>query len=178
MAAAAQAAGLALRGGFHVEPGDGIDAATILMLGWTGGVQWPVFAAAPEYADGRPHPLDRWSRRVVGALAARFGATPLYPFGGPPWLPFQRWALRAEPLFRSPIGLLIHPDWGLWHAWRGALAFPARLDLPHAPPAANPCLPCPRFCLAGGRTACPVGTPYGAAQHAFHEAAARRSGMG
>ena len=23
----------------------------------------------------------------------------------------------------TPIGLLLHPDWGLWHAYRGALGF-------------------------------------------------------
>ncbi len=162
------AAGLALRGGFQVAPGDGLDAATILMLGWTGGVQWPVFTASAEYADGRPHPLDRWSRRVVGALATRFGATALYPFGGPPWLPFQRWAARAEPVFPSPIGLLVHPEWGLWHAWRGALAFAARLELPCPASTASPCLGCAQPCLTGGRAACPVGTPYGPAQAAFH----------
>ena len=30
----------------------------------------------------------------------------------------------------SPLGILIHPDWGLWHSYRGALAFRERLDLP------------------------------------------------
>ncbi len=165
-----------MRGGFHVVPEDGIDAATILMLGWTGGVQWPVFAASAEYADGRPHPLDRWSRRVVGGLAARFGAVALYPFGGPPWLPFQRWAQRAEPVFPSPIGLLVHPRWGLWHAWRGALAFCDRLALPPPATPANPCLSCPAPCRAGGRAACPVGPPYGADQLAFHQAAAISAG--
>ena len=67
---------------------------------------------------------------MVGELGQRFGATPLFPFDGPPWLPFQRWAARAEPLHASPIGPYIHPRHGLWHAWRGALAFERELELP------------------------------------------------
>ena len=174
---AAAAAGLALRGGFQVAPGDGVVAATVLMLGWTGGMQWPVFAASAEFADGRANPLDRWSRRVVGGLAAEFGAVALYPFGGPPFLPFLRWAVRAEALFGSPIGLLVHPEFGLWHAWRGALAFAERMDVPAVAERRSPCEGCARYCLEGGREACPVGTPYGDAQMAFHTAAYRRGIM-
>ena len=187
LAAAAEAAGLALRGGFHPTPDDAVPplpsggaAATLLLLGWTGPRQWPEFTATPEYRDGAPHPLDRWSRRVVGALAAAFGAVPLFPFGGPPFQPFLRWAPRAEPVHPSPIGLLIHPDWGLWHAWRGALTFPERLDLPAPDQRASPCETCATqpcrvavsFQLA--RCACPVGLPYGAAQAEFHRAAFER----
>src|SRR5262249_42217658 len=79
-----------------------------------------------ERAAGGADPLDRWSRRVVGGLAAELGAAALYPFGGPPWLPFQRWAKKAEPLHSSPLSVLIHPDWGLWHSYRGALVFAER----------------------------------------------------
>jgi hypothetical protein len=91
---------------------------------------------------------------VIGALARDLGGAGLFPFGGPPWLPFQRWAQRAEPVFASPLGLLIHPEWGLWHSFRGAIALPGRLDLPEPPAAAHPCESCVgRPCL----TACPVG---------------------
>ena len=102
-------AGLACRGGFH--PTEIEDIATIILVGFTGNREWPAFANAAEAADGAPDPLDRWSRRVVGALAAELGATPLFPFGGPPFLPFQRWAKLAEPVHSSPLGVLIHPDW-------------------------------------------------------------------
>jgi hypothetical protein len=145
-----------------------------MMLGWTGGAQWPVFAASGEFADGRAHPLDRWSRRVVGGLAEEFGAVALYPFGGPPFLPFLRWAVKAEGVFPSPIGLLVHPRWGLWHAWRGALAFAERVEVPVVAGDVSPCEGCARYCVTGGREACPVGTPYGDAQMAFHTAAYRR----
>ena len=37
---------------------------------------------------------------------------------GPPFLPFLEWAKRSE-VTESPIGLLIHPVYGLWHAYPG-----------------------------------------------------------
>ena len=124
------------------------------MLGFVGRAQWPSFTASPEAADGHDNPLDRWSRRVVGALAAELGAVALFPFGGPPWLPFQRWAMKAEPVRLSPLGMLIHPDWGLWHSYRGALALVERIDLPGPSDRPSPCDTCAaKPCLS----ACPVG---------------------
>ena len=155
-----RSSGLAWRGAFH--PGaedavpalaDGDPAATLVLLGFVGGGEWPAFTASAEHADGRPHPLDRWSRRVTDVLARRHGACALYPSDGPPWLPFQRWAMRAEAVHRSPLGILIHPDFGLWHAYRSALAFRARLELPEADLRPSPCASCAgRPC----ESACPV----------------------
>ena len=115
---------------------------------------WDAFAAAPEVGDGRDDPLDRFSRRVVDRLAQEFGAVALYPFGGPPDWPFQQWAQRAEPVNPSPVGLLIHPDYGLWHSYRGALGFFEAMELPPFEPRPSPCLACSgKPCLS----ACPVG---------------------
>jgi hypothetical protein len=160
IAARAARAGLALRGALHppAELLPPVAAAhpvgTLVLLGFTGGLQWPVFSASAEAGDGRPHPLDRWSRRTIGALASEVGATALYPNDGPPWLPFQRWARAAEPVHPSPLGVLIHPDFGLWHAYRGALAFSARLTLPARDARPSPCERCTgKPCL----TTCPIG---------------------
>lgn len=160
LATAAAETGLLLRGWFNPAAQDGVPllddgaaAGTLVLLGHAGRSMWPAFAAAPESADGLPDPLDRWSRRVVGALAQRFGATALYPFGGPPYFPFQRWALRAERVAPSPLGILIHPDYGLWHGYRAALAFAVRWLPPPADPRSSPCESClARPCLH----ACPV----------------------
>jgi hypothetical protein len=152
--AAASGSGLSLVAAFAVEASDGVPARTIVLLGAAGGGLWPSFSASEEARDGAPHPLDRWSRRVVGALARRFGAAPLFPFDGPPFLPFQRWARRAGPESPSPLGLSIHATDGLWRSWRGALAFAEALDVPPPEIAPRPCDDCAgRPCLS----ACPVG---------------------
>jgi hypothetical protein len=155
------ATGLAFRGAFHPAPADivpplpdGAPVGTLVLAGLVGSEGWPAFTAAPEPKDSAPHPLDRWSRRLLDALAAELGARPLYPFGGPPYHPFQRWARRAEPVHPSPLGMLIHPDWGLWHSYRGALAVRERLALP--PPDARPS-PCDTCAEKPCLSTCPVG---------------------
>lgn len=153
--------GLRLSGGFNPVPADAVPAVapgrpalTLLLLGLDGRAGWDRFAASPEAADGGPDPLDRWSARVVGAIAAKAGARALFPFAGPPWLPFQRWAQRAEPVFPSPLGLLIHAESGLWHGYRGALALADVVAVPARPEVDPPCRSCAeRPCLF----ACPVG---------------------
>jgi hypothetical protein len=71
-----------------------------------------------------------------------------------PYRPFQVWAQAAEPVFPSPIGMLIHPEFGLWHAYRGALLFEEKLELP---PRADATRPCDSLRGQACLTACPVG---------------------
>lgn len=151
------AEGLLARGAFHVLPADqvpadgtGRPAATLILAGHAGSGLWPAFkAGAPAGAD----PLDFWSRAVLQRLADLFGGWALHPFGGPPHHPFQRWAQRAEAVFPSPIGLLIHPRFGLWHGYRGALALAERIEIPPRENASPPCDSCQaKPCLA----TCPV----------------------
>ena len=158
---AAAAEGLCFRGGFAVTAADSVPALapdrpaqTLLLLGSVGGSLWSAFSQPAEFHDGLPDPLDRWSQRVIGGLAERFSALALFPFGGPPYQPFLRWARRAEGVAPSPLGMQIHATHGLWHAYRGALALAETLDLPAPEPSARPCDSCAdRPCL----TACPVG---------------------
>ena len=151
--------GLAFRGALHLEAGEislppVVDARTLILVGFVGAAGWPAFESSPERRDGGADPLDRWSRRVVGALAERCGGVALYPFGGPPYHPFQRWARRADTVHVSPLGLLIHPKFGLWHSYRGALALAERIDFPPPDGTRSPCETCEgRPCLG----ACPVG---------------------
>ena len=159
--AAVEAEGLASRGAFHVTAADAVPpfadgalAATLVLLGNTGPGMWAIFAGSEEASDGAPDALDRWSRRVVSRLARAWDGVAHFPFGGPPWLPFIRWAQRAGPVYPSPIGPLVHPDFGLWHAYRGAMAFRECLDLPPRDNRASPCESCAeRPCLSS----CPVG---------------------
>jgi len=164
--AAAAPFGLRLRGAFHCAGDDAVPAQadgrtsrTLVLIGNAGGDFWSCFQAGPEARDGRSDPMNRWSARVIGALATEVGGLALFPSDGPPYPPFLRWAQRAEGLASSPLGMLIHPDYGLWHAYRGAIALGEALDLPPADDRASPCESCSgRPCL----TACPVGAFTGA----------------
>ena len=127
---------------------------------------WAHVTAQPEFADGEPDPLDRWSKRVIGALAARHGGDAVFPSDGPPYPPFFRWALASGEVFVSPVQMLVHRRMGLWTSFRGALRLPGMLELPE--PGGTPCANCPAPCV----TACPVQalTPQGydtAACHAW-----------
>ena len=158
--------GLQLRGGWVPTPVDdlpltpsGAPAAVVWMVGQVGSEVWASFAASGFLRDGLPDPMDRWSKSIGSPLAATLGGLALYPSDGPPWRPFQQWAARAEPLQTSPLMLQMHPRFGLWHAWRFALALPTLSaqdagDLAAArPPSADLCLNCNgQPCL----TSCPV----------------------
>lgn len=111
---------------------DGSPPGVVWLVGVVGSEFWPHFKASPHYQDGQSDPLDRWSRTLGEAMAQRFGGVALYPFDGPPYWPFQRWADRAEPTQESRMLLRIHPQHGLWHAYRFALALP-----PQAAPSAG-----------------------------------------
>lgn len=158
VAAAIEPTGMVARGGFVVEPGDqevpslpdGSACRTVVVIGNVGGGMWPAFRA--EETAG-PHPLDRWTRRVLAPIAQRLGAVYVHP-SDEPFQPFQRWAQRADDVWQSPIGLLIHADYGLWHAYRGALLFAQEISgLPDVGRRSNPCLACvDQPCL----TTCPV----------------------
>jgi hypothetical protein len=157
--AAIRRIGLVPRGALLLEEseraGQLADIRTIILAGMVGREGWSAFAVSPEASDGLGDPLDRWSRRVIEALARELDGRALFPFGGPAFLPFQQWARRAEPVHPSPIGILIHPRYGLWHSYRGALAFREKLAIPEPAVVASPCESClGRWCLK----TCPVGT--------------------
>ncbi|EGJ22570.1 hypothetical protein RSWS8N_10810 [Cereibacter sphaeroides WS8N] len=151
--ARAAAERLTILGGFATEPGDGLPEGTqsLLLLGPREPGFWPHLTAQPEWQDGRPDPVDRWSERVIARLAHEIGAFPVFPFGGPPWWPFYGWALRTDRAFASPVRLIVHDEAGLFFSCRGALALRERLEPARG---VSPCTDCAnRPCL----TACPVG---------------------
>ena len=169
LAAALQRHGMLIRGGFALTEEDERGLAgfpdlaasdltkagrgrTLVLIGNAGPPLYDAFFAAGQTTGDNP--LDDWTRRVVLPIAARLGARAAFPSDGPPWLPFQRWAMRAEGVKASPLGVLIHPEFGLWHAYRAALVFDRVLDLRPAPVRAHPCDSCVgRPCLS----TCPVG---------------------
>ncbi len=141
--------GLIIRGGFNTRTedelpalNDGRQAQALLLVGHGGSTLWSEFSQAPEYLDGENHALDRWSQRVAGHIGEMFAMQAVFPFTGPPYHPFLSWAHRAEvqPVSPSRLGMSIHPDYGLWHAYRFALLSPLRItefELRRSAPAGN-----------------------------------------
>lgn len=127
----------------------GVSAVVLLGLASDG---WERFEASPEAGDTIAEPLDRWSERVIGDLAQDLGAQAYFPFGGPPYHPFLRWAAATGEVWPSPLGMSIHAEHGLWVSFRGALGF-AGFDRPKRAAQQRPCDKCSdQPCL----TACPV----------------------
>ena len=129
---------------------DGAATHTVVVIGNIGGEMWPLFRAAEQPVDD---PLDAWTRSLLDPIAAGLGARFVHP-SDEPFQPFQRWAQRAEGIGQSPIGLLIHPEYGLWHAYRGAFLFPHPIErMPSPIGMPSPCVTCDgQPCL----TTCPV----------------------
>lgn len=145
--------GLMTRGAFHPDPDDGVPAGTgtLVMIGNVGPAMWQAFAGGARHLA---NPLDSWTAAILGRIAAEIGATAVFPFDGPPYFPFQRWAMRADDVAPSPIGPLIHPIYGMWHAYRGAFLFTDRLAIAAPECTPSPCTICiDRPCLS----TCPVG---------------------
>lgn len=156
---------LGLFGLCHTVSEDGLGEGTLVLMGPAEPGFWAHFTLSPEFRDGAPDPMDRWSGRVIEELAKGVGGAAVFPFGSPV-RPFVSWALRGGA-FVSPVTLLVHPEAGLWVSYRGAVVLPGRLELPAARP--SPCESCAdKPCL----TACPVGALTGdgydlAACHAY-----------
>lgn len=158
--------GLILRGGFNfvgeeARPCDpsGMPARAVLLIGNAGAAHWSRFT---QWRKAQPatlsNPLDSWARMVIDTVAREVGAKILMP-NDRPFAPFQQWAMRAEGLAPSPLGILIHPVYGLWHAYRGALLFDAEVSLHEAGKQLHPCDLCHgKPCL----NACPIGAFSGA----------------
>lgn len=133
------------------DPAVPTDTRALILLGPGEPGFWNHVTASPEFADGAPDPLDRWSTRVVSNLADQLGGTAIFPFGGPPYAPFQRWAVDSNRAWPSPVGLLVHDRAGLWVSYRGAIALP--FDLAASEERPMPCDTCAeKPCLS----ACPV----------------------
>ena len=145
--------GLQRLGMLHAETSDNLPQGTgTLVLVGPSAKMWPIFEKSAFAADKAANPLDRWSYHVLSGVAQNLGARALFPFGGPPFLPFISWAAQSGSCWPSPVGLLVHETAGLFVSFRGALAFDETFERDAATPR-NPCLSCHRPCL----DACPVG---------------------
>lgn len=141
------------------------EAKFVILVGNAGPDMFRRFARERDIVSDK---IDDWTREVMGGVATDLSAQVVFPFDKPP-LPFLTWARRAGAGHVSPLGLNIHPNYGLWHAFRAALLFPVAFDLPKQSAGAHPCETCAdKPCL----TACPVsafdGATYNVAACASH----------
>jgi hypothetical protein len=145
---------LSVFGAFHPTAEDAAPdrIGTLILFGPHEPGFWDHVTGEPEFSDDAPDPIDRWSERVISDLATRLQGLALFPFGGPPYQPFQRWAVASGRAWVSPVGLLVHDHAGLMVSYRGGIALEDRIALP--PAGTRPCDTCTtQPCLA----ACPVG---------------------
>lgn len=157
--AALEPYGLVPRGGFvfdaeNVAPSsiNGLVPQSVVLVGHFGSSIWPHFMRWRQDHPGVQDPLDAWSKEVLTIVAVKLDAKAVFP-SDKPYLPFQQWAMRAEGLRASPLGLLVHPEFGLWQAFRGALLFEHPIDFPDRNATDHPCDSCmEKPCLS----ACPV----------------------
>ena len=141
---------LTVQGVLNARPEDGIGAGALALLGPAEPGYWAHVTDSPEFRDGNPDPIDRWSRRVITALARDLGGDAHFPFGDPV-RPFFSWALRSGRAWQSPVILLVHDEAGLMVSYRGAILLPGQCDPEATRP--RPCDSCTdKPCL----TACPA----------------------
>ncbi|MDJ0753964.1 MAG: hypothetical protein QNJ45_10625 [Ardenticatenaceae bacterium] len=130
----------------------------LLLVAHGGRMLWRAFQAAG--GEGQTvDPIDRYSRRAVSTVMREFWgvaadqAAFLYPLTDH-LVPLQQLGTAAGWSHRSPIGTDIHPDYGLWFAYRAAVLVKNPLPLLIAPMRPSPCDSCDdRPCV----TACPAG---------------------
>lgn len=150
-----------LLGRFAPEPADQVpDAApgrptrALTLVGSLSDALFQPFRESPEAADGAPDPLDRYTRRVLSGIAEEAGLGIVFPFEGPPWHPFQRWALRTGGFSPSPMGVLAHREFGTWLGLRAAFLSAQPVEAPALATSPGPCGTClEKPCIA----ACPAG---------------------
>lgn len=147
--------GLIARGALNLDPSEAraLNAKSLILVGHSGSTIWPHFEEwLSKQKKDLANPLDAWSKHIISDIAAKLGARALFP-SQKPFHPFQQWAMRAEGLNPSPLGILIHPVFGLWHAYRGAIVFDFEILIQEAQDQIHPCDLCiGKPCLS----ACPV----------------------
>ena len=136
---------------------------SIVLIGNGGGDFWRAFSDFADRNSGwreRANPLDDFTREIIErevvAAARDAGArcVAIYPFvNGGPLLNFIELAKVTGLGGPSIIGVVLHPTYGPWMAFRAALIIDVEVELPGAATGFDPCPTCvPRSCIA----ACPA----------------------
>jgi hypothetical protein len=139
------------------------DARSIIVIGNGGGAFWRAFTDYAAWHRGwcdRENPLDDFTqtiveREVVGAVrASGVRCTPVYPFiNRGATLNFMELGKLAGLAGPSIIGVVVHPVYGPWIAFRAAILVNVEIDAPGEALGFDPCPACQtRSCIS----ACPA----------------------
>lgn len=138
-------------------------ARSIIVIGNGGGAFWKSFKRHADENPGwtaRDNPLDDFTRAVIErdvapALAqSRIAHTIVYPFmSNGPTLNFMEAGKAAGLSGPSILGVVVHPVYGPWIAFRAAILLDELIDAPGEAYRFDPCPSCvPRTCIS----ACPA----------------------
>jgi len=145
------------------------EASTVFLVGNGGSAFWSHYKAFlrenPEFERGRADPFDDYTALVLSEgekllRGAGFNTRSIYPFVREKvWFSFQHMAVLAGLGQIGKHGVLIHPEYGPWISFRGALLTDIPFSLltgsgaPFGPSNRDfdPCTGCPAPCM----TACP-----------------------
>ncbi|MBV8055068.1 MAG: hypothetical protein JO071_07495 [Deltaproteobacteria bacterium] len=138
------------------------ECRSIVVIGNGGGDFWRAFKAYAAVNPGwfeRENPLDDFTREVVEKKivmpirTAGVRCIAIYPFGHGPALNFMQLAMLAGLAGPSIIGVVVHPVFGPWIAFRAALLLGCEIDHPGGAVGFDPCPTCSiRSCI----NACPA----------------------
>lgn len=122
----------------------------LILIGNAGPAFWRVLQANDNTGSD---PVDDYSRQLARRFVEEYlcaSAEILYPGTGA--LPLQQLGALAGWHYSSPLGIGIHPQYGLWFAYRAAVLTDAPLTPSEPLPGVSPCQHCTdRPCLS----ACP-----------------------
>lgn len=133
----------------------------LLLVGHGGRALWENLQAWPAFAH-TADPIDQYTITHTERFLAEFAGNPpvkwLYPHNDTAvTVPLQKLGALAGWSYPSPLGLGIHPEFGIWFAYRAALLVDAAWAERVSAPQASPCEACvARPCLS----ACPAGATH------------------
>ncbi len=130
----------------------------LVLLGHGGRRLWQVLHQINPGLSG-PDPIDRFSQAQVARFVTDYldGADYRLLYPGDTPVPLGRLGELAGWCRPSPLGLGIHPTFGLWFAYRAAFLIAAPLPSVVTSPEPVPCATChDRPCIA----ACPAGAVF------------------
>lgn len=100
---------------------DGSAPKSLILVGNAGPLFWERFQdERPDKDAPISNPMDVWTRSILTPIAKKMAMEVVFPFEGPPFLPFGSWSHMTGSLFPSPSIPNIHPLFGTWYGLRGA----------------------------------------------------------